>query len=147
MFIRQMCASHSSLARGESPEDAYIRYTVSAGAGLLGLAEQDYERPTVIVYVKPLVRREEWYDIRKTVQILQTVRPLPETKRTVKIVLIYERMVCEARAAKLYVGGRCGRHTAQRTGGIDGSDRQQCVLGYETGKLYTPHWNPELCRG
>lgn len=65
-------------------EDAYIRYTVSAGAGQLGLAEQDYERPTVIVYVKPLVRREEWYEFGRTVQILQTVRPLPETKRRLK---------------------------------------------------------------
>lgn len=59
--------------------DAYIRLSVSAGVDLLGLPVSDYEKPSEIVYVKPLpVRDERMYAEGKAIQLLQLRRNSPE---------------------------------------------------------------------
>jgi len=65
-------------------KDAYIRYSVSAGAQDVGLPQTLPEQPTVVIYVKPLSLVREWYEKGRPVQILRTVRPLPETSRRLK---------------------------------------------------------------
>ncbi|ABO65455.1 4-amino-4-deoxychorismate lyase [Geobacillus thermodenitrificans] len=42
------------LLRANGLRDAYVRFNVSAGVGDLGLSTEQYLRPTIIVYMKPL---------------------------------------------------------------------------------------------
>lgn len=66
------------LAENSLP-DAYIRLSVSAGTGELGLPGGDYERPNEIVYVKPLPARDErTYAEGKPIRLLQLRRSSPE---------------------------------------------------------------------
>lgn len=68
-----------SLLEANELEDGYVRVTVSAGAGELGLPTQDYNEPTVVVMVKPISNPtfEQWSK-GKALQLLQTVRNTPE---------------------------------------------------------------------
>ncbi|WP_249860647.1 aminodeoxychorismate lyase [Paenibacillus konkukensis] len=60
-------------------ENAYIRFTVTAGEDALGLPSGDYQSPHVIVYVKELPERnEDLYRRGKPLQLLQTARNTPE---------------------------------------------------------------------
>jgi 4-amino-4-deoxychorismate lyase len=59
--------------------DAYFRLTVTAGPDALGLPAGDYERPTVILYVKPLPAQDEsLYRLGKQLHLLRTRRNTPE---------------------------------------------------------------------
>lgn len=61
--------------------DGYIRLTVSAGAGPLGLPPEDYAEPSVIIYVKPLPELDsELYIKGKELWCLTTPRNTPEGK-------------------------------------------------------------------
>ncbi|MFD2702567.1 aminotransferase class IV [Paenibacillus shunpengii] len=60
-------------------EEAYIRYTVSAGAELLGLPSDNYSEPNHIVFAKALpAMSDEWYEKGKALQLLRTRRNTPE---------------------------------------------------------------------
>lgn len=60
--------------------DGYFRLTVSAGEGPLGLTADDYEQPTVILYVKPLPpAAPTLYTEGKQLWLLETRRNTPET--------------------------------------------------------------------
>lgn len=60
-------------------KDAYIRYTVSAGRQPLGLPSGDYDKPTVIVYMKELPPYcADLYETGKPLQRLQIHRNTPE---------------------------------------------------------------------
>jgi len=65
-------------------QDAYIRYSVSAGVHELGLVRAFTSEPTVVIYMKPLSMVEEWYTSGRPVQLLRTVRPIPETRWRLK---------------------------------------------------------------
>lgn len=59
--------------------DAYVRFTVSAGSGLLGLPLDTYADPNVIVYVKPLPQTgEDVYEAGIPLQLLNIRRNTPE---------------------------------------------------------------------
>ncbi|OAS19507.1 aminodeoxychorismate lyase [Paenibacillus oryzisoli] len=60
-------------------EEAYIRYTVSAGVEVLGLPSGDYTKPSEIIYIKPLPPRDErTYFHGKALQLLKLPRNTPE---------------------------------------------------------------------
>lgn len=60
-------------------EDAYIRYTVSAGVDLLGLPSGSYHNPTEIIYIKPLPPRDHsMYEQGRALQLLKQPRNTPE---------------------------------------------------------------------
>jgi 4-amino-4-deoxychorismate lyase len=60
-------------------EDAYIRYSVSAGVEALGLPSTDYAHPTEIIYIKPLPLRDaHTYEQGKALQLLKLPRNTPE---------------------------------------------------------------------
>ncbi|MDQ0091776.1 4-amino-4-deoxychorismate lyase [Paenibacillus anaericanus] len=50
----QVATEIQDLMQANGLQEGYIRFTVSAGEGPLGLPSDDYVKPTVIVYVKPL---------------------------------------------------------------------------------------------
>lgn len=57
-------------------QHAYIRFNVSAGTGEIGLQTEDYEEPSIIVFVKPLPAPDEV--IEKEGVILKQTRNTPE---------------------------------------------------------------------
>ncbi|CAH1229171.1 Branched-chain-amino-acid aminotransferase [Paenibacillus allorhizoplanae] len=60
-------------------EEAYIRYTVSAGVEALGLPSGDYTKPSEIIYIKPLPPRDETIYLHgKALQLLKLPRNTPE---------------------------------------------------------------------
>ncbi|GGA50811.1 aminotransferase class IV [Paenibacillus physcomitrellae] len=60
-------------------EEAYIRYTVTAGEAPLGLPGESYKQATEIVYVKPLPPLSaELYTKGKALYVLDTPRNTPE---------------------------------------------------------------------
>ncbi|MCM3631352.1 aminodeoxychorismate lyase [Paenibacillus glycanilyticus] len=60
-------------------EEGYIRLTVTAGIGELGLPSGDYERPTEFMLVKALPpHNEELYREGKELRLLKTARNTPE---------------------------------------------------------------------
>lgn len=60
--------------------DGYFRYTITAGTSILGLpGEENYEKPTEILYVKALPERnEKLYETGKPLQLLKHARNTPE---------------------------------------------------------------------
>lgn len=65
--------------------DGYFRLTVSAGEGPLGLTAEDYEQPTVILYVKSLPPvTPSLYTKGKQLWLLETRRNTPETPTRLK---------------------------------------------------------------
>ncbi|GFZ99479.1 4-amino-4-deoxychorismate lyase [Paenibacillus marchantiophytorum] len=69
----------ASLLQANELEDAYIRYSVSAGEEALGLPTEDYKQPTEIIYIKSLpARDEETYQQGKALQLLKLPRNTPE---------------------------------------------------------------------
>lgn len=55
--------------------DAYIRWNVSAGVAPLGLQTEPYEKPTTIVYIKPINGE---FSAKKEGMVLRTRRNTPE---------------------------------------------------------------------
>ncbi|MBA2876729.1 aminodeoxychorismate lyase [Thermaerobacillus caldiproteolyticus] len=62
-------------------KNAYVRLNVSAGVGDIGLQTGEYNQPTVIVYMKPLMLSSS---IEKVCRILKTRRNSPEGKERLK---------------------------------------------------------------
>ncbi|EFM10860.1 aminotransferase class IV [Paenibacillus curdlanolyticus YK9] len=59
--------------------DAYVRLTVSAGDGGLGLPAGDYEQPNVWLLVKPLPpTAPQLYETGRELRLLRTIRNTPE---------------------------------------------------------------------
>jgi 4-amino-4-deoxychorismate lyase len=69
----------SDLLQANGLEEAYIRYTVTAGTDVLGLPSTSYDKPTVIVYMKPLPPKNPHLDLAgKALQLLELRRNTPE---------------------------------------------------------------------
>ncbi|NOU87535.1 aminodeoxychorismate lyase [Paenibacillus sp. LMG 31460] len=67
------------LLKANNLEDAYIRYSVSAGVDILGLPSGVYQNPTEIIYIKSLPPRDEQiYTQGKALQLLKLPRNTPE---------------------------------------------------------------------
>ncbi|WP_100405957.1 aminodeoxychorismate lyase [Bacillus solitudinis] len=62
-------------------QDAYVRWNVSAGYGDVGLYTGIYDKPTTIVYMKPLPKRME---TSKKAKILRIPRNTPEGSERLK---------------------------------------------------------------
>lgn len=59
-------------------DDAYIRLSVSAGIGEIGLPSADYDSPSVIFYAKSLPPRPNWEASARPLQRLKLRRNSPE---------------------------------------------------------------------
>lgn len=69
----------NELLHANNLEDAYIRYSVSAGVDILGLPSGAYQNPTEIIYIKALPPRDEkTYTYGKALQLLKLPRNTPE---------------------------------------------------------------------
>jgi 4-amino-4-deoxychorismate lyase len=69
----------TTLLEANGLNEGYIRLTVTAGIGELGLPSNDYEQPTELMLVKALPpHNERLYDEGKELRLLKTVRNTPE---------------------------------------------------------------------
>lgn len=66
----------AQLLEANALADAYVRYTVTAGEDILGLPGNAYDRPTVVVYVKPLPAAS---GASRSLQLLRLSRNTPES--------------------------------------------------------------------
>ena len=71
-----------SLLESNQLQNAYIRWNVSAGNGLIGLQTEAYQDPNTIVYIKPLPKIPKWTE--KTGQVITMPRNTPEGEYRLK---------------------------------------------------------------
>lgn len=76
--LDRMADAIAALLKASGLTDAYIRWSVSAGAGAVGLPAGDYERPREIVYAKPLAPDAPHTRASKTLRLLRLRRSSPE---------------------------------------------------------------------
>jgi 4-amino-4-deoxychorismate lyase len=69
----------AALLKANSLQNAYFRYTVTAGQQPLGLPSGNYDKPNEVIYIKTLPpRNERLYQEGKALQLLQLRRNTPE---------------------------------------------------------------------
>jgi len=74
----RMAEAIAALLSANGLPDAYVRWSVSAGDGAVGLPAGDYERPREIVYAKPLAPDAPHTRAAKTLRLLRLRRSGPE---------------------------------------------------------------------
>lgn len=83
-------------------DEGYIRYTVTAGEGPLGLPVGDYEKPRVVIYVKPLPDPgETLYTDGKPLWRLTTPRNTPEGEVRFKSLHYMNNVLAKRELARL----------------------------------------------
>lgn len=77
--LNALQAMITTLLEANGLNEGYIRLTVTAGIGELGLPSSDYEQPTELMLIKALPpHNERLYDEGKELRLLKTVRNTPE---------------------------------------------------------------------
>lgn len=100
--LTRISSEITELLRLSGLDEAYIRYTVSAGEGPLGLTDSDYMKPTVIIYVKPLPEPPaELYTKGKQLWRLNTCRNTPEGEVRFKSLHYMNNILAKREMAKL----------------------------------------------
>lgn len=74
----RMAAAVARLLEANGLRDAYVRWSVSAGTGPVGLPSDDYPEPSEIVYMKPLAPDDPASRPGKTLRLLRLPRSGPE---------------------------------------------------------------------
>lgn len=102
----------ADLMKANELEEAYIRYTVSAGEDILGLPAGEYTRPNQILMAKPLPQTSgQLYTHGKALQLLATRRNSPEGPVRLKSlhymnnILAKRELSSYEEAARLYAEG------------------------------------------
>ncbi|WHX49200.1 aminotransferase class IV [Paenibacillus woosongensis] len=99
----------ASLLKANELLDGYIRLTVSAGAGPLGLPPEDYTEPCVIIYVKPLPSFDSGlYTHGKELWRLSTPRNTPEGKIRLKSLHYMNNILAKRELEELIRGAHPG---------------------------------------
>ena len=98
----EIAAEIAGLLRLNGLNEGYIRYTVTAGDGPLGLPAGDYAKPRVIIYVKPLPEMDAaLYTNGKPLWRLATRRNTPEGELRLKSLHYMNSMLAKRELAQL----------------------------------------------
>ncbi|MBE1447208.1 aminodeoxychorismate lyase [Paenibacillus sp. OAS669] len=127
-----------SLLKANGLEDAYFRFTVTAGEDILGLPAGEYCKPNLIVYVKGLPARDEkLYREGKPLQLLTLPRNTPEGSVRFKS-LHYMNNILAKREMKRYLwaGGAEGLQTDKQ--GFLAEGIVSNLFFVKDGQLHTP---------
>ncbi|NHN35051.1 aminodeoxychorismate lyase [Paenibacillus agricola] len=125
-----------SLLAANGLEDAYIRFTVTAGQDLLGLPSSDYEKPSVVVYIKSLPPGPV-VGIGKALQQLELPRNTPEGAIRFKS-LHYMNNVLAKRELMRYPWANGAEGLLADADGHIAEGITSNVFFVKAGKLYTP---------
>jgi 4-amino-4-deoxychorismate lyase len=82
--LRQMEQSVVNLLKANGLTDGYIRWSVTAGEGTIGLPSDPYGKPNEIVYVKELAADQPATRKGKTLRLLKLPRSTPEVSFRLK---------------------------------------------------------------
>lgn len=133
-----MAAGIARLLAANGLADAYVRWSVSAGDGEVGLPAGAYERPREIVYVKPLATDDPAMRPGKTLRLLRLRRTRPELGELRLKSFHYMNNIAAKR--ELQAGG-----AAAGTEGLFLNERDEVVEGLvsnvfwiKDGALHTP---------
>lgn len=127
-----------SLLTANGLEDAYIRFTVTAGQEVLGLPISDYDKPSVIVYIKPLSpQNEQIVNQGKPLQLLILPRNTPEGPIRLKS-LHYMNNILAKRELQRYPWAIGAEGLMVDAGGHVAEGITSNVFFVKQGKLYTP---------
>lgn len=79
LTVEELNTIVANLLQHNHLDDAYVRVTISAGIGELGLPTDNYNEPTILILVKPLPQAEKAALMNgKALQLLSTHRNTPE---------------------------------------------------------------------
>ncbi len=76
--LRRMKEAVARVLKANDLADGYIRWSVSAGEGVIGLPSDPYDKPNEIVYAKQLAADHPSTRIGKTLRLLTLPRSTPE---------------------------------------------------------------------
>jgi len=138
--LKQVVQEIGELLRLNDLQDGYVRLTVSAGEGPLGLPSEDYENPVVIIYVKPLPSTDPQLDMKgKSLWRLNTARNTPEGEIRLKSLHYMNNMLAKRELRE---------YTHLGVGNDEGMQLTSCgylaegivsnLFFVQSGKLYTP---------
>ncbi|HUC92976.1 MAG TPA: aminotransferase class IV [Paenibacillus sp.] len=134
-------------ANGLAGADAYVRLTVTAGVGELGLPAGDYVRPNALLLVKPLPPMDErLYREGKELRLLRTRRNTPETPVRLKSLHYMNNII--ARRELLASGASPGAEGLMLTG--EGRLAEGVVSNLffvRDGTVWTPHTDNGILPG
>lgn len=137
--VEQLTEQIAELMKLNELKEAYIRLTVSAGEGPLGLPSGVYEEPKIIVYVKPLPDiSKNLYTGGKSLWRLHTPRNTPEGEVRFKS-LHYMNNILAKRELAAYGEEALGGEGLMLTGeGYLAEGIVSNLFFVQNGKLYTP---------
>ncbi|MGY5340899.1 aminotransferase class IV [Paenibacillus glucanolyticus] len=130
----------SELMEANGLQDAYIRYTVTAGEGLLGLPLGDYVKPFEILFAKELpVTKEDVYEKGRVMRLLSLPRNTPESPVRMKS-LHYMNNILAKRELERYPAhpGGPAEGLMLTAGGDVAEGIVSNVFFVKEGHLYTP---------
>ncbi|EXX86750.1 4-amino-4-deoxychorismate lyase [Paenibacillus darwinianus] len=134
-------------ANGLEGSDVYVRLTVTAGVGELGLPAGDYVRPNALLLVKPLPAMDErLYREGKELRLLRTRRNTPETPVRLKSLHYMNNIM--AKRELLASGASAGAEGLMLTG--DGKLAEGVVSNLffvRDGIVRTPHTGTGILPG
>jgi len=144
--VGRMQQGVAELLAANGLEDGYIRWSVSAGEGEIGLPAGDYARPNEIVYVKTLAPDEPATRPGKTLRLLNLRRSTPEGAFRLK--------------SFHYMNNIVAKRELQAAGAVHGTEglfldgaghvaegMVSNVFWLTAGKLYTPSADTGLLEG
>lgn len=82
--LNEMKLAITSVLKANGLYDGYIRWSVSAGVGAIGLPDDDYEKPNEIVYAKELAPDDPASRKGKILRLLKLPRSTPEGSTRLK---------------------------------------------------------------
>jgi 4-amino-4-deoxychorismate lyase len=147
----QLTAHIQSLMTANSLNEAYIRYTVSAGEEVLGLPSGDYTRPNHILFAKPLPATHTetvGATAASALQLLRTPRNTPEGEIRLKS-LHYMNNILAKRELQQYAAAV--QHKAEgmmlTADGFLAEGMVSNLFFVRNGTLYTPDLSTGILSG
>jgi len=141
-----MARKIAALLEANGLADGYVRWSVSAGEGEIGLPAEDYGRPNEIVYVKPLAADEPSTRPGKTLRLLRQRRSTPEGAFRLKSFHYMNNIVAKRELAAN--GAPAGAEGIFLDGnGFVAEGMVSNVFWAAQGKLYTPSAETGLLEG
>lgn len=135
-----VCKWITDLLSANQLEDAYVRYTVTAGVEALGLPAGDYMNKTELLYIKSLpVLSPSLYKEGKALQLLITPRNTPETPVRMKSLHYMNNIMAKRELQRYPDAVRLGAEGLMLTENGELAEGIVSNLFFiKDGKLYTP---------
>jgi 4-amino-4-deoxychorismate lyase len=144
--LNEMKLAITSILKANGLNDGYIRWSVSAGEGVIGLPSDDYEKPNEIVYAKELAPDEPASRKGKTLRLLRLPRSTPEGPIRLKSFHYMNNIVAKRELAGSGAGSGTEGLFLDNKGHV-AEGMVSNVFWLKDGALYTPSAETGLLQG